>query len=124
MLLTALLLAAATPNCADPQTQADMTQCAGRAAQRADAEMTRQWNATYAFMKRRDAQDISRGGGFGYAPALLASQRAWLKFRDTQCVIEGGQFAGGSMQPMAQAQCKAGLAKARTAQLRGLVWKS
>jgi uncharacterized protein YecT (DUF1311 family) len=123
MLLIALLLAAAPPNCADPQTQADMTQCAGAAARRADAEMTRQWNATYAFMKRRDAQDTSRGGGFGYAPALLASQRAWLKFRDTQCVIEGGQFAGGSAQPMAQAQCKARLSEARTVQLRGLVWR-
>ncbi len=50
------------------------------------------WRATPAYMKGRDAQDRSRGGGFGYAAALLESQRAWLKFRDTECVIEGGEL--------------------------------
>lgn len=88
MLLTIALLVAA------PQTQTQMTQSAGTAYARADAEMTRAWRATLAYMKGRDAQNTTRGGGFGYAAALLESQRAWLKFRDTECVIEGGEFAG------------------------------
>ena len=108
-----ILLAAAAASCSNAQTQADMTQCASRAYATSDAVMTRQWKVTYAYMKKRDAQDTSRGGGFGYAAALLASQRAWLKYRDTQCVLSAGEFAGGSMQPMAGAQCKARLTNAR-----------
>jgi uncharacterized protein YecT (DUF1311 family) len=104
------------------QTQAQMSASAGADHRRADAAMTAQWKRTYAYMKGRDAQDTSRGGGFGYAAATLASQRAWLAFRDTQCVIEAGEFAGGSMQPMARAQCLARLTKERSIQLRTLMW--
>jgi uncharacterized protein YecT (DUF1311 family) len=113
-------LALTTPALAQTQTQMNVT--TGRDYQRADAAMTAQWKRTYAYMKGRDAQDTSRGGGFGYAAATLASQRAWITFRDTQCVIEGGEFAGGSMQPMARAGCLARLTKERTSQLRNLMW--
>ena len=117
MLAIAAMLAA-TPAAA--QTQLEMTRSAGAAFTRADAAMTREWQATYAAMKRRDAQDRSRGGGFGYAAATLASQRAWLKFRDTQCVVEGGRYAGGSMQAMVVAQCRTRMTDDRSAQLRKL----
>jgi uncharacterized protein YecT (DUF1311 family) len=89
----------------------------------ADAAMTRQWQRSYAAMKRRDAADTSRGGGFGYAAATLASQRAWLAFRDRQCVIEGGEFAGGSLGTMTRLQCMARLTKERTVQLKDLMWQ-
>ncbi|KQN91210.1 hypothetical protein ASE95_12810 [Sphingomonas sp. Leaf231] len=115
------LLALAGPAVA--QSQAAMNAQAGTAYKAADAAMTAQWQRTYAAMKRRDAADTSRGGGFGYAAATLASQRAWLAFRDRQCVIEGGEFVGGSMQPMARLQCAARLTKERTAQLKGLMWQ-
>ncbi|WP_260599690.1 lysozyme inhibitor LprI family protein [Sphingomonas endolithica] len=118
MLLIALFLAAAAP----VQTQADMNRSAGASYVQADAAMTAQWQRTYAHMKSLDAQDGSRGGGFGYAAALLASQRAWLKFRDTQCVIQGGEFAGGSAQSMLVAQCRSQLTRARTQQLKTLIW--
>lgn len=117
-LLAALLIAAP----AMAQTQAQMNQTAASRYKTADAAMTRQWQRTYAYMKGRDAQDRSRGGGFGYAAATLASQRAWLAFRDAQCVIEGGEYAGGSMQPLAQARCKTRLTDERTTQLAKLLW--
>lgn len=119
--VSASLLALATPAAA--QTQAAMNAQASTAYKSADAAMTAQWQRTYAAMKRRDAADTSRGGGFGYAAATLASQRAWLAFRDKQCVIEGGEFAGGSLQPMARLRCAARLTKERTAQLKGLMWQ-
>ena len=125
MLLTLLLAAAApvAPGCNSPRSQVEMNRCAGLEYQTADAAMTRQWKTTYAYMKGRDAADGSRGGGFGYAAALLGSQRAWIKFRDAQCTIEGGEFAGGSIQPMTQARCKTRLTRERTAQLKALVWR-
>ena len=107
---------------AEAQTQAQMNQQAGAAYKQADAQMTQAWRVLYADMKKRDAADGSRGGGFGYAAAALASQRAWLQFRDKQCVLESGEFAGGSLQPMAQAQCLAKVTRARTQQLKGIGW--
>ena len=117
MLPLALLLALAPA-----RTQAAMTAGAGADYHAADAAMTVQWRRTYAYMKRRDAQDHGRGGGFGYAAALLESQRAWLAYRDRQCVIEAGEFAGGSIQPMAQAQCRTRLTRERAGRLKTLMW--
>jgi len=119
-LVLSVALAMAAPAAA--QTQAQMNAQAGTEWKAADAVMTAQWTRTYAYMKGRDAQNRSRGGGFGYAAATLESQRAWIAFRDKQCAIEGGQFAGGSMQGMARAQCLTRLTRERTNQLKALIW--
>jgi uncharacterized protein YecT (DUF1311 family) len=116
-----LLMLSAAPALA--QTQAQMNAQGASTLKSADAAMTAQWKRTYAYMKRRDAADTSRGGGFGFAGAVLESQRAWIRFRDRQCVIEGGAFAGGSMQQMAGAQCLIRLTRERTRQLAALEWK-
>lgn len=88
-----------------------------------EVALTAQWNRTYGYMKRLDARDTSRGGGFGYASTLLESQRAWLGFRDKQCAIEAGEFAGGTLQGVAQQRCFIRITTDRTAQLKRLVWK-
>lgn len=119
LLLTAL--GAASPVAAQTQTQ--MNSQAATDWKAADAVMTAQWKRTYAHMKGLDANDTSRGGGFGYAAALLESQRAWLRFRDRECIIEGGRYAGGSMAPMVRADCLARLTRERTTQLKELQWK-
>jgi uncharacterized protein YecT (DUF1311 family) len=118
--LGALALMAAQPATAQPQ--ADMNAEAAADLRRADAALNAQWKQTYASMKDRDAQNTTRGGGFGYAAATLASQRAWLPFRDRQCLIEGAEFAGGSMQPIARGHCLARLTRERTRQLKDLMW--
>ena len=106
------------------QTQGQMTAQAGARWRAADATMTAQWRTTFAAMKRRDAAVKTRGGGFGYAAATLASQRAWLQYRDAQCVIEGGEFVGGSLQAMTRSGCLARLTTERTRQLKDLMWQS
>ena len=118
-ILAAAMLAAP----AAAQTQMEMNARADREWKTADAVMTVQWKRTFAYMRGLDAKDTSRGGGVGYAGALLQSQRAWLKFRDSECVIDGSEFAGGSMQPMARAGCLARLTQGRTVQLRKLEWR-
>ena len=119
MILLPLLLAATTA-CDNAQTQAAMNVCAAGEYRAADAEMTRAWRVAYQAMKRRDAADTSRGGGAGYAAALLTAQRAWLAYRDAECVVEGLQYARGSIQGIVVARCRAGLTKARTGQFRSL----
>lgn len=105
------------------QTQMQMNQQATVQSKAADASMTKPWRAVYAQMKRLDAQDTSRGGGFGYAAAVLESQRAWLPFRDRQCVVETAKYAGGSMSPMVRAQCLTRLTHERTGQLGKPIWR-
>lgn len=120
-LMTIAALLAASPALA--QTQAGMNAQAGAEWKKADAAMTATWRTTYAAMKRRDAAMPTRGGGYGYAAATLDSQRAWLKFRDAQCMIEGAEFAGGSMQPLARTQCLTRMTRERTRQLGTMQWK-
>ena len=124
-MLIALLLAAAaptpTPTPKPTPTQGPLTARALADYKAADAEMAAQWKLTNAFMKGKDALDRSRGGGFGFAAALLVSQRAWLSYRDAACAVEGGIYAGDVRQQLMIAQCKTALTNARTLQLKGLM---
>ena len=123
LFIPALCLAVlASSQSASAQTQAQMNAQAADDLRRADAALNAQRKQTYARMKDRDARDGSRGGGFGYAAATLASQRAWLQFRDKQCEIEGGQYAGGSLQGVVRGQCFTRLTRERTKQLKDLMW--
>lgn len=127
MLLIALALAgaAAAEDCGDKQTQTAMTMCEKAAADRADAEMNRVWKTVQAAMQRADRDDGGGRMGKGepsYAQALLASQRAWLAFRDAQCRIASFEWRGGTMEPFAANQCLVAVTTARTQQLRELLW--
>ena len=64
-----------------------MTQAAAARYAAADAALNAQWKLTRAFMKSLDAEDTSRGGGFGYWGTLLEGQRAWLLYRDLECSL-------------------------------------
>jgi uncharacterized protein YecT (DUF1311 family) len=122
-----MLLAAqdAPADCENPVTQLDMNECAYRDVQAEDAELNKQWRITYARMKRddadynqtRDRYDTSADS----APALLESQRAWLKYREGQCTAESNRTRGGSMRSMLYSMCMTHLTNARTAQLAELM---
>ena len=113
MLLPALLAAAAPA-----QTQADMTAQASRAFARADAAMNAQYRTTMAAMKRIDADGPAPDNRPGFAATLLASQRAWLPYRDATCVVEGYGYRGGSAEPAERSACAARLTRDRTAWLK------
>ena len=116
-----MLLLVSVPNCSDPQTQSDMTQCAVMEYVRADAALSLQWSITATEMRRRDKDRTSeQDKRQGYYATLLASQRAWLAFRDTQCVVEGYEMRGGSGEPMLVAACKAELTRDRVTKLKQL----
>ncbi len=112
--------AEADEECDEPQTQLAMTLCARAEYERADAEMNTQWGLTTAAMKARDAELDASDRQPGYFETLLESQRAWLKYRDAQCLSESFMARGGSLQPMAESQCRTYLTTLRTDQLRVL----
>ena len=98
------------------QTQADMNRHALNDWNRADAAMNAQYRITMAALKRMDA-DPAPDNNPGYAATLLASQRAWITYRDATCVVEGYGFRGGSAEPAERNACEARLTRARTAWL-------
>jgi uncharacterized protein YecT (DUF1311 family) len=104
------------PNCKDPQTQMEMNTCSSEAYKIADAAMSRQYNIVAARMKRMDAETEP-----GYFAALLESQRAWLKFRETQCSFEGYLVRGGTAEPLMVNGCLEQLTKKRTEDLKSLL---
>lgn len=107
------------PDCKDPQTQADMTICAGRDLADADKALNVQYQVTRKALKERDAGASAelKGG----EDALLKAQRAWLAYRDAQCASVGFQARGGSMEPMLVSACEADLTRRRTGELKALV---
>jgi uncharacterized protein YecT (DUF1311 family) len=123
-IILAGLLAATQPdwNCSEPKAQQEMNWCAAQDFHKADAALNVQWKKTAAEMKRRDAdQGKPTDGRPGNHTALLAAQRAWLKFRDAHCDLEGYPFRGGSMEPLLVSTCRTALTQARTKQLEDLV---
>ena len=105
-------------NCAEPQAQMDMNICADIDFQRADAELNRVYRDVIAGARQAD-REIDRS--FDRRPTaeavLREAQRAWLIFRDAQCIYEGYGERGGSMEPMVDSAGRARLTRERIAQL-------
>lgn len=103
-------------DCKNPVTQMEMTYCAEQDFAEADEQLNAQYKVTRQAMKDWDG-DAMDGLGSA-ADALLASQRAWLAFRDAQCAFYGYQARGGTMEPMLIYGCQAELTRQRTLQLK------
>nr|CAD6409360.1 hypothetical protein REQ54_00556 [Rhizobium sp. Q54] len=122
-LLVGWTLATAAPaqdqpdvDCEKAMTQMEMTYCAEQDFAEADERLNAQYKVTRQAMKDWDG-DAMDGLGSA-AEALLASQRAWLTFRDAQCAFYGYQARGGTMEPMLIYGCQAELTRQRTQQLK------
>jgi uncharacterized protein YecT (DUF1311 family) len=117
-----MILVAAASNCGGKLSQTAMTMCQAQVSEQADAEMNRVWKQVYAQMQRSDREEpTTTQSDPGFAPALLASQRAWLTYRDAECQIESYEWRGGSMQPFTYNQCTTALTQERTRQLRAII---
>ena len=94
------------PDCHSPDlTQSDMNACAFQAFQKQDREL----NALYGqLVKQEDPASLKQ---------LQAAQRAWLQFRDLECIYETPD-AGGSLAPTETATCQAELTKERILDLK------
>jgi uncharacterized protein YecT (DUF1311 family) len=96
--------AAPAKTCMDTASaQAELTACAVGMAAKADARL----NAAY--------QDILRYVDGDQRTALVKAQRAWIAYRDADCAFVG--FGGGSIAPMNEALCRAGLSDDRAKEL-------
>ncbi|HCJ72708.1 MAG TPA: urease-associated protein, partial [Agrobacterium sp.] len=109
-------VAAQEPNCKEPQTQADMTICAGKDYEKADKELNVAYQKLRKLLIERDK--AADADGKGATDALVTAQRAWVAFRDANCALAGFQARGGSMEPMLISSCLAETSGKRAEELR------
>ena len=108
-------------DCDHAQYQIEMNLCAAREYEAADAALNTLWAEISARMKALDAEvDSEHDKQPGHFETLLEGQRAWLKFRDAQCLSESFMARGGSMQPMLDSHCRTYMTELRIQQLRNL----
>ena len=116
-----LATAPASTNCDAAQSNVEMKECAARELADVDAALNRQYAQTLAKMRSVDeGYPKTADERPGFAATLLASQRAWLTFRDAQCTIEGYSMRGGSGEGLVVARCKAAMTAERTKALAKL----
>lgn len=111
-------VAAQEPNCKEPQTQADMTICAGKDYEKADKELNVAYQKLRKLLIERDK--AADADGKGATDALVTAQRSWVAFRDANCALAGFQARGGSMEPMLISSCLAETSGKRAEELRQL----
>jgi len=119
MILPLMMLIAVPDDCDTDAPQQELNMCLADAFAAADAELNRAWKPAYSAMQRRDHE----GGSLptpSYAQALLVSQRAWLTYRDAQCLSESQQMWGGSGESMLLLGCKLRLTRERITYLRSV----
>ena len=108
-------------DCDDPQDQQRMNFCASLDFAAAAAALDAQWELTAAAMKAADAEaDREYDRQPSHYETLVEGQRAWLAYRDAQCLAESFAMRGGSMQPLIEYSCKAYMTELRIQQLRDM----
>jgi uncharacterized protein YecT (DUF1311 family) len=96
--------------CADPQTTAEMRDCAGKEYKQADAELNRVYK-----------QLMSKLDDEGHKAALKNAQQAWIRYRDANCEYEAYLNQGGTIYPVIYTGCLTRMTRARTTELQELL---
>lgn len=89
-------------DCENASTTVQMIQCADADFKSADKALND------AYRQRRNTLDDTG------KQLLRDAQRAWIKFRDTQCIYERDGARGGTMAPLLDIGCQAYLTRQRT----------
>lgn len=104
LLAVALMAATAAPGLA--QTQMETMEQTDKEARAADKQLNQVYRQ---LIKQLDKQSQKE---------LVASELAWIKFRDAEVAFNGGLYRGGSIQTTIELSTALKLTKARTAQLQ------
>ncbi|MFD1745743.1 lysozyme inhibitor LprI family protein [Rhizobium helianthi] len=105
-------------DCGNKETQMEMNACAQEEYDAADKVLNDQWKLTRKAMADwdKELEEDQRGA----ETALLQAQRAWITYRDNQCIAEGFQARGGTLETMLNIVCLTRMTKNRTQELKDL----
>lgn len=101
LFLGASISNAVAEDCAEPEDQATMNQCADKAYKAADARL----NTAYQKIVARLDEDARK--------LLTGAQRAWIAYRDAECRFQTSNAAEGSIYPAVLSGCMQSLTQAR-----------
>ena len=104
------------PVCADAQTTIEIGDCVRRAYDTADAELNAVWKKVMASFKTKDYMPAKTLKG--WKETLLASQRAWITFKEEDCAAVGYEWYGGTGRSNAEVFCLLDHTTARTKDLK------
>jgi uncharacterized protein YecT (DUF1311 family) len=102
LLIVLCLIASILPSfaraddCANAATQADMNACADASLKNTDAELNDVYREIVGRLKGSDQTK----------QLLIASQRAWLLFRDAECAFSTSAAKEGSIYPSLVQNCR------------------
>lgn len=99
--------------CSDAGSQVEIGSCVGEMEKR--VELAIEESLGFALQSAKDLDDITERQVA--QPALLASQDAWMLYRDRQCEAVGASFGGGSGTGIAITSCRVDLGRARVDEL-------
>lgn len=94
-------------DCTTAQQQTTLNECAKNNYLAADKELNTKFKAIQ--QRLTDDTDIKN--------LLTQSQRAWISFRDAECIFSSSATAGGTIHPMLINDCKTRLTQERNKQL-------
>ena len=99
---------------ADRGVQLALNICAWRRHREADTYLNAVWDRVRDRAKAADSEAARDDKEGGYFELLLADQRAWLAYRDTQCALAADGARGGSIRPMIYSVCMEHMTLERT----------
>ncbi len=84
-----------------------------------DVILNAEYQQTLDFAQEMDAEDLKLFPEYAVrAEQILAAQRAWIAFRDANCLVEYGAWGAGSMRQIAGAECHMRMTANRALALR------
>ena len=95
--------------CVDPDNQAQMNQCAGKAFRGADAAMNQVYRKLVSLLDEAEQAQLKE------------AQTTWLRYRDANCEFVADEYKGGSIRPLILASCLADMTKRRTTELKAQI---
>ena len=102
-------------DCSNAMSQVEMTFCAGKDLDAADAELNRVYRLAMEAARIQD--EVLEADQIPSRTMLRDAQRAWIEFRDRACEAESTLFRGGTAQSQLYLTCKTRLTESRTKDL-------
>jgi uncharacterized protein YecT (DUF1311 family) len=92
--------------CAGVVVTAELSGCLSKARHAADLTLNAVYKQVLGNLEKRDAQQ------------LIATQRLWLQFRDSNCAAARDLYEGGTASTPAYVSCLEAMTRARTRELQ------
>lgn len=97
-----------------------MKECTGDALDSADKILNTAYKAIVASLKRKPADESEAKDAKERLDRLVASETAWIKFRDTDCELQGTSMLGGTGEGLVILDCQYAMTAKRVKDLDNL----